>query len=282
MSYSDVWNSLDLDANLTRLASSGLAVPEFTLKVPFDDYGFPPALIPLCNEHSNPVYLGLWKHWFSDRELSYGYLNLEQGYPFVETARTAEQFKLALYLLVYGMSEWSDDDDVAQANKFGQSLGLDVGMMARAAEVYSTTGVISSYDALPHLPGVAPFDTRLPLRAVNASEYEGDFPNDQMELKEATLARVCGLELTEGLYRRIAELDAPPLWLTSTDKPTAFDLYLEVGDFSAAWMTLNSPGWTIAAIQKALSALAEAANDTAFSVFADAYLGVKTTTFSGY
>ena len=70
-------------------ATGRLRLPVSGVTYPPSWYGYPPALIPIWSEGF--VYVGLWKHWFTERPLSFVRVYVRAGHTVVEIARTPEQ-----------------------------------------------------------------------------------------------------------------------------------------------------------------------------------------------
>ncbi|BCU78003.1 hypothetical protein [Luteolibacter sp. LG18] len=230
-----------------RLAAcaAGLAgVPLPAYRAPAEWYGFPPALIPIWSDGSGPNYLGIWKHWFTPRPPSFVETSVDAGHRTVEIARTEEQF--LAYIAIASMTV--HDGVHAGLQEFARRTGIP--NLQELDEGTATSG--DDPAAFPHL---STFASAIPLESASASSYDGTFPVPG----SASTAMASSFEFKETLFPVPPRL---PPWLDRhRDKPSLFESYLRDGGWQAAWLTLNSTGWTYRDAARAARSLAARSPD---------------------
>lgn len=121
--YGSVLRNLGLSEALSQCADGSLALPLITYQNPAEWYLHPPALIPIASDGSGPWYLGLWKHWFSDRAPSFVMMSVEDNRHVQEVALSERPFFSYLALLAVVTEEGLTPEIEAFAEAVG---GLDL------------------------------------------------------------------------------------------------------------------------------------------------------------
>ncbi|MEZ6143181.1 MAG: hypothetical protein R3B84_21665 [Zavarzinella sp.] len=238
---------------------------------------FPPVLVPIWATGARTI-VGLWKHWFSDRQPTfvefygttvYGSRNMA-----FERGRTLTQviyLQLCHSIMVAeGMSEEIRDcayacgiSDIDEAEELLMRAGDEKGFRSHAE-----------------------FVGKLPLSFFdcdNQTDYTGDFPTNSVASSTAELQHCCVHEIHSGfqnlepdytLREFVAQNPNSPEWFRTTSQSELFEQLLTANDLEGAWMCLNSPGWTLANARQAITHLAARANDTAFSSLATTWVNL--------
>ena len=253
--YGGVLRSLGFSEALSRCAEGSLALPLITYQSPAEWYLHPPALIPVASDGSGPWYLGLWKHWFSERAPSFVKMSVEDDRLVQEVALSEQPFFSYLALLAVV----AEDGRTAEIEAFAEAVGgLD---LAAIDSVSLETG-----DAAAGLGKLSRDAEGPPAISAPPGGYKGSFPTAGADLQTA-----CGFELPvkqRGALR--SDLKAP-LWLRRTEQPEAFDRLLTAGDLQGAWLSLNSPGWTLGAAVDAIEQLRRSTSDEGFQILSEVW-----------
>jgi len=254
--YQAIIAGLGLPPEASKIAAGKLKLGIDQIVAPPPEIQFPPALIPLwLEEFAEPTFVGVWKHWFTPgRSPTFVQVDLGNGSWVTEHARTFEQ----LILKLIGPNEDPDEGLGAAERRLAKRFGIDE-------------------DDLPELDIMEhpAFEVDYPIwLEADGTGYTGDFPFAKMPMTGERLRRSCGLELLCEIDRISILPDAPP-WFRKTGQAEVFDSLLAAGDQSGAWMSLNSPGWDIEAMRRAVARLADSANDPEFRRLADAWLAQK-------
>jgi hypothetical protein len=246
-----------------EIAVGKIKMPLRVVRTPFEFYGFPPALVPIWTDSSGPSYVGYWKHWFIPRKPTIVESSVEDGFRVSEYARSIKQaayIVAAQYIVING----SVDDELLQ---FAYAVGLDhIRQLAKIVEVHG-----EELSALQQLPE---FGSN---RSITGSSsdlipHNGALPHEGMEISPATLRTVCALELTADFQEQLHSEPDVPAWLVATDQAPVFSRCLEQDDLRAAWLSLNSTGWTFPEARNAMQTLAERSHDPQFAEFAKIWL----------
>lgn len=259
--YGRVLELLQVDPSVRKVFFGDVRIPGPGVDQPPGSTAFPPALIPLWSETSVLRLFGYWKHWFCDRRPTFVMLDLEDGPPAIEVARSP----LQLWMMAVNDSVDVEGELTADWETFGRTLELSE---VRALERLTR----SDARALRGLPG---FEDA-PARCFGAEEsgYTGDFPRAETLRQGKSLRSVCSYELGfEEMAFVEAQPEIPP-WLAGGDQEAVFEERMQKGDLVGAWMSLNSAGWYIVRARKALQQLADRSSDEAFRAMAGAWLGL--------
>ena len=89
--YVQVYDFLKIRPAIVDCALGHIDPPIITMEAPAGWYGFPPALVPIWSEGSGPNYIGIWKHWFTERPWSFVQMYVGADRKTIEIARTQEQ-----------------------------------------------------------------------------------------------------------------------------------------------------------------------------------------------
>ncbi len=234
-------------------------------------WGFPPALMPLYCDCDLFVYTGYWKHWFSSRDVTIVEMAPEE---MEEVARSFEQLSRRLLFESLGNSRQPKEATV----KLASSLSITDLQMIIALR--REKGIDPK--ALLNLP-VFSRDPPASL-ATGPENYKGEFPV-HWNLEEL-LARgdVAGLEVlgVEHVKRKARSLRDRVPWLLSSSPQGTFRACLKKDDIHGAWMSLNSPGWSLLQAANALRELGDAVNDPQFQCLVDAWTHENSHRDNGY
>ncbi|MFB9244484.1 hypothetical protein IV454_00800 [Massilia antarctica] len=273
-SYTKIFRSLNLPEAINRCAEGSILPPLATFKAPPEWFGFPPALLPIWSDGSGPTYIGIWKHWFMDREISFVKMYVNAGRMTIEIARTVEQ----LFSMIAMMSISERDGIESDLLVFVREVGIT------NLDQIDAVSLVSG-DEAHGLVNIDQFKDRTPLESVNAiADYSGEFPTGDFHSPDSWLRKTCSFEISNEILRQWPASIAKPAWLENSRK-SKFELfreYLSKNDFQSAWLTLNSTGWTISNARTAISDLGVKAKNNQFDLLVDAWLSVADENAGGY
>ena len=259
--YQQVFQFLEVPLLAMETAAGRVSLP-LDLAVPFRRYGFPPALLPLWS--TGAIYHGYWKHWFSPRSLALVEMDVAQKRQTHEVARNFPQ--LIREMTLFDVS-WNEEIRPAVRDSARQT-GISDQELVQMEEVVAASGDHPSGWLL--LPG---FAENPPRPCVSeGTEYYGDFPFHGMALTEQNVRLLCTFEVDEPLSREITGLSFAPPWFLTDKQPPVFERLLQAGDYSGAWMSLNSTGWRFAEAAEALQRLASAVAVPGFDLLVNAWI----------
>lgn len=254
--------SLRLPEAIIECAMGDIVCPMEGFAATSGFFGYPPALTPIWSEGSCPQYWGYWKHWFVPRSPVYVKVSVECGMAF-EIARTAEQF-----LCLAALRAVVEEDGVTPSiEAFADRAGItDLG---RIDELTMKSG--DDPQGFPELPQ---FAVATPLECLTAGAYDGDFPRGLSFDSTSRFDAVCEYELAPECLDEWPDGVERPLWLKTegANKLPVFRGLLEAGNLGGAWLLLNSRGWKISEARRAMTELADVAQDRDFQRLAAAWL----------
>lgn len=257
--YHSLYVSLELPQSVLEIASGKIELPMYA-QVPYECYGFPPALVPLWSTDS-PDYTGVWKHWFVPRTMTFVTMSVEAGRQTSEVARNFDQ--LVREITLYGMMAQGGLTPEVQA--FASAMHVD--NVQAVYNAFTKSG--SKISGLLSLPE---FQNETPLACLPSElGYSGEYPTKAMPLTPDNVRRVCTLEVNSALRQLIILSPFAPAWFTTSDQRPVFDSLLSANDFEGAWMSLNSTGWDFADAKRAIRRLRDVANLPGFDLLVDAW-----------
>lgn len=262
-SYDTLIKTLDLSDSVADCAAGRITFPLVALRSPAEWYGFPPVLIPIWSDGSGPSYIGIWKHWFTDRPLCFVKMYVGSGRMTIEIARTAEQ------LLCYmAMATISVDDGVEpELEKFCERVGLQ-----NLSEIDNVS--LSTGDDPLGFTAIRQFATDTPLACTNdLASYSGMFPTGSFERHE-WWRDACSFEVPGKTLTEWPDTVERPDWLNPGEKRPLFQQQLRDENLHDAWLTLNSSGWSFADAKSAIMELERTAKDKQFSLLTKSWLSI--------
>jgi hypothetical protein len=270
--YEVLFRALRLPDSLIACAVGRIRIPIAGMDSPPNWYGFPPALMPVWSDGSGPNYYGYWKHWFSDRPPSFVKMFVGSRRMVVEIARTPEQFLSYMIMAAIGI----DDGVEPSVERFASDVGIT--NLSELDKVSLDTG-----DNPLGFSAISQFRRDLPLASTREIQlYNGRFPTGDFSGSLKWWHDACSFEVPrEALAAWPANL-ARPRWLTAGPKADIFRDFLHKGDLHAAWLTLNSSGWSIPEAKDAINRLASVAHEELFTLLASAWTSVAEAGSGGY
>jgi hypothetical protein len=182
MDYIEFLSKYGYSQELVNIAKGLVEVPDYTVQAPSDpSFGFPPVLIPLWSNSSWPGYIGIAKHWFSNRPDAYVQFYAGEFY-FVEIARNLEQLKA--WMVFDFLCNVPAPDEVG---RFSESIGF-----CAAEDVES---VFSGCENVSDLAKLSIFKHDLP----PAIRGGGEFGDPDWLLKTSGVDEIKGL-ISSGHY----------------------------------------------------------------------------------
>jgi hypothetical protein len=262
MGYETVARLLGMDSQVVECVAGRLRFPLIEYVSPAQWYVFPPALIPIASNGSGPRYLGIWSHWFTDRQPSFVQMSIENGRTVSEIAKTSEQ----LFTFVAMKAIVENDGLTPEIRAFAQQAGLN-GLDQLDQFSLQTGDDLTKFSVIPV------FSDQIPLAVcANRAAYRGSFPIDVADAFRK-VATTSPFELNKSNRPQLAQARVAP-WFNDDDRVTAFDQLLVRREFSGAWLVLNSPGWTVSSARDAIVRLADAVGLPAFRELANAWRDV--------
>jgi hypothetical protein len=230
--------SLGMPDWLIQCVAGKIAPPEFTFDVPCRlSYGFPPALLPVWSNSAGPEYLGVWHHWFGNRQTTFVRYHVETAC-ITEIARTADQLRAGIVFDL--LCNVPETDEVAA---FAGAIGL-----CQPSELDS---FFADYQDESELALHPLFAGNPPRRlATVPDDYRGDFAVGSVDLN-----RYCDLEIPGDV---VAKATYAPPWFGAEDQAEVFRSRFDSGDLQGAWFCLNSGGWIASEMKAALKRLTTA------------------------
>ena len=253
--YGGVLRSLGFSKALSQCADGSLALPLIGYRSPADWYLHPPALIPIASDGSGPWCLGLWKHWFSERAPSFVKMSVEDDRHVQEVALSEQPFFSYLVLLTIV----AEDGRTPEIEAFAEAVG---GLDLAAIDAVS----LETGDATSGLGKLAQDAEGPPAVCASPGSYKGSFPTGGANLQTA-----CGFELPAKRRAALRSDPKAPPWLRTTEQPEAFDRLMAAGDLQGAWLSLNSPGWPLAAALDAIERLRRSTSDEEFQILSEVW-----------
>lgn len=274
ISYMKVLEGLSLPPVINECIAGAISPPLATFKAPAEWYGFPPALIPIWSDGSRPTYIGLWKHWFVDREPSFVKMYVSSNRLTIEVARTVEQ----LFALIAMMSISERDGVEPDLVIFAGKVGL------KNLEQINSVSLVSGDDARG-FSMIDQFKNETPMESVKLmGDYNGDFPGAGFDRANPWWEKSCSFEISMDLLSTWPIDLTKPAWIESgtSSKFDLFRSYLDDNNVRNAWLTLNSSGWSIRDAKMAISELELKAKNKQFTLLADAWLSIADEGAGGY
>jgi hypothetical protein len=269
--YELLFRELQLPTALVDCAAGRITLPIAGKMSPAEWFVFPPALCPVWSNGSLPSYLGYWKHWFGPRPETFVDFDVESGKA-REVARTADQF----FSHVIMSAICVHDRVTAAIERFASAVGIKNLSEINAVSLKSGDDP-HGYTAISQFRKDAPLATVTEIR-----DYTGEFPTNQFSGKNKWWENSCAFEIPDDALESWPEAIPRPLWLSPGNRKEVFESFLNAGEHFKAWLTLNSPGWSIPDAKKAITALSSAAGDSRFALLAEAWVSVAEDTSGGY
>lgn len=269
--YELLFQHLEIPAYLTDYAMGRITLPIASVTSPPEWYVFPPALCPVWSNGSHPAYLGYWKHCFSSRPATFVNLDIESGKA-TEIARNPNQF--FCYVVISAICV---HDRVTPAiEQFAYAVGIK-----NLSEIDAVS--LKSGDDPSGYSAISQFWKDVPLATVmEEKDYTGGFPTREFSGTNKWWENCCLFEVPDEVLESWPLALSKPLWLSQTNRKNLYESYLNTGEYFKAWLTLNSPGWSIPDAKRAITALSSAANDSKFSLLAKAWVSVAEDSSGGY
>lgn len=237
-----------------------LKIPMATVVSPSQWYGFPPAVCPIASDPSMPDCFGYLKHWFTPRQASFVLFDVESRRA-REIGRTADQFYCHLV-----MSSICTHDGVTPEIKYFASE-VEIGNVSEIDDLASKTGDDPlGYKVLPQ------FANDLPLESVGSeTRYTGSFPTPNFLTTNEWWKFAADFEVSDEVMESWPSEIIKPNWFRDGNRVQDFENHLKTNDLQAAWLTLNSSGWTLEELKFCIAKLASVANQPLFTLLTKAW-----------
>jgi hypothetical protein len=275
-SYAAAYDAVGLDSTIKKIATGGIHIPLMRVKTPFTCYGFPPALIPIWSDGNTMTYVGLWKHWFNPRHVTFVECLLEEDCRVYEIARNPIQLLHVIGLEILCACQGDRDELEDFADSCGG--GIDVDGLERVAWQTGDDPVgLLRMPLFQHDPPLS--------MCRGVTGYQGDFPDPRDTANPSRFQLSCTLEVPGAFIESIRSSPSRslfPLWYREHDVPTLFNELLGSSNGQDAWLALNCHGWDYPRARLALSDLRHHVNDGSFSTVTDAWLSLDHETGGGY
>jgi len=269
--YETLLSHLPLPKTIASCAMGRLRVPVAAITYPPPWYGYPPAFIPFWSQGEG-IYVGLWKHWFTERTTSFVEVYLAWPHIVVEIARTPEQF--FCYATITAIV--AHDGVRPETERFAQDANI-----TNLAEIDSAT--MNTGDDPGGFAAIRQFQTDTPLASVaDVARYDGWFPRVNFATSIHWWQHCCSLEVGDDVRAAWPATVPTPPWVAAPPTRQMFRDFVQAGDYRSAWLTLNSAGWPLPDARAAIGQLAAAAGNGEFSTLADAWLSASSGQTGGY
>lgn len=266
--------SLNLNSRIGSCMSGEIACPMDGFEAPPYWYGFPPALIPIWSRGARPKYLGIWKHWFGQRDISFVEMYVSSGRMTYEIARSSEQF--FSYVILSAIVE--EDGLTPEIERFSKLVAIE-----NLDDIDRVS--MESGDSPAGFQKLTQFCNNAPLNCVSdIDSYSGSFPVVTPSGYFARLETASEFEFPIESMEILSKIGSRPPWLINATESrlSLFKRYLDEGDFKSAWFALNSRGWSIEDARIAIQDLADAAKNQQFDLLVSAWLSIADNSAGGY
>jgi len=244
-----------------------------------NSFAYPPFLIPIFYSYSADHYhIGLIKHWFIEREITYGEMIDGATFRTVEIAKLEEQFYQKLLFEEFVNNE--DCQVTERLKKCALAFNLDLDIFRTYLEINSHKENYSYFN----LPVYKENQSLDHLR--NVKKYSGQFPSNFNLIIEKNLSNSCFCEIFHkewigyqqkkqgfSLFKKKSKyepLPNIPEWLhPETNKKELFEKYMDQQMYGKAWLTINGPGFTPIEVGKRMQRLKEFSSEKGYHLWAD-------------
>ncbi|MCT2561784.1 hypothetical protein [Chryseobacterium herbae] len=242
----------------------------------------PPLFIPIIIDYdATPISFGITKHWFTDREMCYSYMDFAAQFENAEIARTSDQL-IDRLIFEYFV-------DVIEGDEIDVNSKLTV--LKKLAAEYSFEDIkrISRLNSTEQVQILASFKEKEPLWLYsnsNINEYTGSFPSTVDLINVNGLSSGAYFEISHkewiGYFsekkgfsffrkqQKYKPLENIPQWLRpNSDKSELFEEYMGKREFNKAWLIINGPGFNPIEVGERLQRLKKVSQDKAYHLWAD-------------
>lgn len=239
----------------------------------------PPFLIPFMYSYDADHYhMGIIKHWFTDRKISFGDMTDGTGFQTNEIARSEKQLFSRLLF-----NEFVNSEDCIITERLEKCATL-MGLQNQDFLEFEQANQI--HDQNPEC-NISVNSTTKPLSCVIDKEiYDGEFPSNEKLIIPDNVPKACYFEIFQkewigynkdnlsfSFFKKDAKykpIDNIPEWLQpKTNKKDLFEKYIDTGQYDKAWFTINGIGFTPKEVAERLLRLKEYSTDRAFHLWAD-------------
>jgi len=220
----------------------------------------PPMLLPVFIDNSSFILTGVSIHPFSKRKSSILSYDLETDY-MLEKARSEEQFITKMIMEM----DMIEEEITAEMSVFCKQINFN-----QAKEVDEHCEIYG--DDPNYMEKLINFDRDLPLTyCKNIEQYDGEYISSEKLFNESLVWKASLFEISnQGWLKDVKKI---PEWLRSdTNKLELLDRYVDEGDFSSAWLVVNSMGLNLKDIALGLISIKSKVNDPFFELVAEQWL----------
>ncbi|MCT2561783.1 hypothetical protein [Chryseobacterium herbae] len=244
-----------------------------------DSFPHPPFLIPFSYSYDADHYhMGIVKHWFTKRTISYGDMTDGCSFQTTEIARSEKQLFSRLLF-----DEFVNNEDCIVTERLQKCVEL---MGLKDFDFAEFENLNMSYAENAECK----IDLLLedsPLSCIaERSKYNGDFPSNDRIIIPSKIQTSCYFEIFHkewigynaekkgfSLFRKEPKYkpleDIPEWLLPDFSKKELFEKYMEKEEFDKAWLTINGPGFTPSEVGDRLQRLKEVTNEKAYHLWVD-------------
>ena len=247
-----------------------------------NNHPHPPLFIPIIiNYDATPISYGISKHLFTDREVTFNYVEFSELFLSAEIASTTDQFIDNLIFEYYIDSIEQDDIDDNEKRAVLNQLGCNF--------TFEEIKRISRLNSTEQSQLLDSFKDRKPLwmfNENNVDEYTGEFPTAEDLINQKAFCKASFFEIShkewigyhspkvkfsffkkEPKYRELSNI---PEWLSpGTDKKELCEKDMSSGELYKAWLTMNGPGFSPIEVGERVQRLKEVSNEKAFHLWTD-------------
>ncbi|MDR2270466.1 MAG: hypothetical protein LBF27_06110 [Sphingobacterium sp.] len=246
------------------------------------NHPYPPLYLPIIIDYdSTPISYGITKHWFTNRELTFTYMEFSEQFLNAEIARTPDQF-IDNLIFEYYVDSIEDDDIYDNAKQK---------VLQHLERNYSFEDIkrISRLNSTERAELLNSYNERKPLwmyNQNNVGEYTGAFPTAEVLVNQNAFYEAAFYEISHKEWigyntekkgfsffkkePKFKAFDNIPDWLQpKTDKKELFEKYISTSEFNKAWLTINGPSFSPIEVGERLQRLKEFSNEKAYHLWAD-------------
>ncbi|RQO37706.1 hypothetical protein DBR39_12515 [Chryseobacterium sp. KBW03] len=242
-------------------------------------FAHPPFFIPFMYSYDADHYhVGIIKHWFSDRKISFGDMIDGSGFQTNEIARNEKQLFSRLLF-----NEFVNSEDCIVTERLEKCAAL---MGLRNQNFLEFQQANQSHQQNPEC-NLSIIDTNRPLSCLKENEiYDGEFPSNDKLIILSNVPKSCYFEIFQKewigynkdksgfpffkKHPKYKPIDDIPEWLlANTNKKELFEKYIISREYDKAWFTINGIGFTPKEVGERLYRLKEFTNEKAYHLWAD-------------
>ncbi|TFB30816.1 hypothetical protein [Pedobacter alluvionis] len=242
-------------------------------------FPYPPLFIPIIIDYnSTPIADGIIKHWFTDRVMSFGFMDFGNSFQLGESSINQNQYIEALFF------EQFTNQHRSIINNEVLDKAKELGLSENQLTVFKNLTDKKQHNTECYLPS---FISDPPLNCIQTeNSYKGAHPSNNEILIERNLNNASFFEIFQKEWigyespkdsfswfkkkPNFKPAEYIPEWLKpETNKHQLFDKYVSNNEYDKAWLTINGPGFTPKEVGERLQQLKAYSSDATYHLWAD-------------